>query len=88
MEIRCEVCAPVVEEDRRSSAAPPPGSGPGPRSGYGAGEVAGRRRRGVHSTGGGYPNNAEVYFGKIGTEQQLEAAKEHIERGLANAYAL
>ncbi|XP_034444802.1 microtubule-associated protein 1A-like isoform X2 [Hippoglossus hippoglossus] len=76
MEIPVRAALPVVEEDEGFSAPPPPGSEERLRCRRGGG----RRRRGVPFNRGGY--YMLIVIGEIGTEQQLEAAKEHIERGI------
>ncbi|CAB1453540.1 unnamed protein product [Pleuronectes platessa] len=77
MEIPVRGALPVVEEDEVLSA-PPPGSGSGSEERLRCRRGGGRRRRGVPFNRGGY--YMLIVIGEIGTEQQLEAAKEHIER--------
>lgn len=77
MEMPVRGALPVVEEDEGYSA-PSPGSEERLRHRRGGGG-GGRRRRGV-------PFNRASYYmliviGEIGSEQQLDAAREHIERG-------
>ncbi|KAK5866981.1 hypothetical protein PBY51_011508 [Eleginops maclovinus] len=68
---------PVVEEDEGYSAPPkPPGSEERLRYRRGGG----RRRRGVPFNRSGY--YMLIVIGEIGTEQQLDAVRAHIERGI------
>ncbi|XP_051237821.1 LOW QUALITY PROTEIN: microtubule-associated protein 1B [Dicentrarchus labrax] len=75
MEMPVRGALPVVEEDE-GYIAPPPGSEERLRYRRGGG----RRRCGVPFNRGGY--YMLIVIGEIGTEQQLDAAKAQIERGI------
>ncbi|KAI3371060.1 hypothetical protein L3Q82_023696 [Scortum barcoo] len=74
---RCRGALPVLEEDEGCSAPPPSGS---EEQAAGTGTVEGDDGAASRSTGGSY--YMLIVIGEIGTEQQLDAARAHIERGI------
>lgn len=79
MEIPVRGALPVLEEDEGCSVSPP---GSEERLRYRR-QGAGRRWRAGEAAGGrgGGGHYLLIVIGEIGTEQQLEAARAHIERG-------